>query len=236
MDYNKEYQRLLKRYERMYTPVIFRAIKKQIDQYFKNGNLNDIKDDPVINALEQLYKKVGVQWAGKTDRQIRIDLKLPRQSFSARFSRLLIRQFGPEILNKSNDITNTTKDRIRSILVRSVKENLTLDEVAREISNDQINRNRARTIARTETIRAANASALLNVEDKGYLVRKQWLSVIDKRTRDDHRELDMKIVDKNGSWRFTDKNGVTQTLKFPGDPDAPPEQTINCRCTMVFLK
>lgn len=235
MDYNKEYQRLLKRYERMFTPVIFKAIKKQIDQYMEKGNIEDIKSDPVFKALEELYLKVGVQWAGKTDRQIRSDLKLPRLSnFSQRFTSVLISQFGKDILNKSENITDTTKQSIRDLLVRSVKEQWTIDELARKIKSPEIAINRAKVIARTETVRAANAASLANVKDKGYIIQKQWLAIIDKRTRDDHKELDMKVVDINESWKFKDKNGITQELKFPGDPDAPPEQTINCRCTMVY--
>jgi hypothetical protein len=112
---------------------------------------------------------------------------------------------------------------------------LTLSELAKEIQSPEINTRRARTIARTETIRAANAASVANVNDKGYIVQKKWLAIIDRRTRDDHAELDEKVVEKEASWTFTDKDGVTQKLRYPGDPDAPPEQTINCRCTMVWI-
>jgi len=236
MDYNREYQRLIKRYERMFTPVIFKAIKKQIDQYLEKGNINDIQSEPIFIALEKLYLKVGVNWATKTDKQIRQDLKLPRLGgYSDRMSRLIKREYGTTLLNMSEDITVTTKDRIRTILINAIDKPLTLSELAKEIQSPEINTRRARTIARTETIRAANSASLANVNDKGYIIQKKWLAVIDRRTRDDHRELDEKVVDKEGAWSFTDKNGVTQRLRFPGDPDAPPEQTINCRCTMVWI-
>jgi SPP1 gp7 family putative phage head morphogenesis protein len=112
---------------------------------------------------------------------------------------------------------------------------LTLSELSREIQSPEINTRRARTIARTETIRAANAASVANVNDKGYIVQKKWSATIDRRTRDSHAELDGVIVEKEASWTFEDKDGVTQTLKYPGDPDAPPEQTINCRCTIIWI-
>jgi SPP1 gp7 family putative phage head morphogenesis protein len=236
MDYQREYQRLIKRYERMFTPVIFRAIKKQLDQYLEKGNINDIKSEPVFQALEKLYLKVGVNWATKTDKQIRQDLKLPRLGgYGERMARLIKREYGTTLVNMSEDITGTTKDRIRTILRNAIDKPLTLSELAKEIQSPEINTRRARTIARTETIRAANAASLANVNDKGYIVQKKWLAVIDRRTRDDHKELDEKVVEKEASWTFEDKDGVTQTLKYPGDPDAPPEQTINCRCSMVWV-
>lgn len=234
---NREYQRLLKRYERIFTPEIYRAIKKQVDEYLKQGRVEDITRDPVIKILERLYSEVGGRWAYKTDQQIRRDLKLPKLNFNERIAGIIRQQYGPELLNMSDNITQTTKDHIRTILRGSIERNLTLEQVRAEIQATGASEARARVIARTETVRAANAGALVNANEKGYVLQKKWFSVMDNRTRHDHEILDGQVVDKDQPFKVRDKDGITQQMMFPGDTSlgATPEQTINCRCSMQFI-
>lgn len=234
---NQEYQRLIKRYERIFSPQIFRAIKKQIDQYLAQGRLEDIQSDPVISVLETLYGEVGSRWGYKTDQNIRKQLGLPRLGFSQRIKNLITQQYGPELLNMSNKITDTTKANIRQILIDGVNNDLTLNQITDRIKQEAVTPARARVIARTETVRAANAGAMVNANDKGYVLQKKWFSVMDNRTRHDHETLDGQVVDKDQPFTVVDKEGITQKLMFPGDTSfgASPAETINCRCSMQFL-
>ena len=59
----------------------------------------------------------------------------------------------------------------------------------------------------------------------GIKVRKEWLATIDGRTRHSHAMLDGKVVDKDKKF----ENGCM----FPGDPNGSPEETYNCRCTLI---
>ena len=238
---NQEYQRLLKRYERIFTPRIYRAIKKQVDEYLRQGRLDDVTRDPIIETLERLYSEVGGKWAYKTDQQIRRDLGLPKLRFNERIANIIRQQYGPELLNMSNNIAQTTKDHIRTILQNSIERNLTLEQIRAEIQATGPSEARARVIARTETVRAANAGAIVNANDKGYVLQKKWFSVLDNRTRldhsDKHGKLDGQVVDKDQPFTVVDKNGITQKLMFPGDTSmgASPAQTVNCRCSMQFI-
>lgn len=234
---DQQYQRLIKRYERIFTPAIYRGIKKQIDQYLMEGRLSDVTSDPIIDVLEKLYKQVGGAWAFETDRQIRRDLKLPRLGYSERIANLIKEQYGPEILNMSNKIEQTTKDHIRVILQNSIDQNLTLNQTTEQIRLLGPSEARARIIARTETIRAANAGAMVNANEKGYVLQKKWFSAMDNRTRHDHKKLDGQVVDKTQPFKVKDKDGITQEMMFPGDTSlgADPSQTINCRCSMQFI-
>lgn len=234
---DQEYIRLLKRYERIFTPAIYRAIKKQVDQYLKNGRLSDVTSDPIIQVLEKLYSEVGGRWAYKTDQDIRRQLRLPRLGYSERIANLIKQQYGPEILNLSNKIEQTTKDHIRTILQDSVDQNLTLNQITDRIRQEGPSEARARVIARTETIRAANAGAMVNAKDKGYVTKKKWFAAMDSRTRHDHKKLDGTVVDMNQPFKVRDKDGVTQEMMFPGDVSlgADPSQTVNCRCSMQLI-
>ncbi len=93
-------------------------------------------------------------------------------------------------------------------------------------------RYRAENIARTEamtSLHEAQAQAMqqaiaggLNREDIVYT----WRATNDERTRDSHAEMDGQTV-REGELFVT---GDGNTLEYPGDPNGPPEETINCRC------
>lgn len=85
--------------------------------------------------------------------------------------------------------------------------------------------------ART-TVSSANNSAkqtLCDIASKfGVEIYKEWVSVMDDRTRGTHIFLDGMRV--KSDEKFITING--NELSFPCDPAAPPEEVFNCRCTM----
>jgi hypothetical protein len=95
--------------------------------------------------------------------------------------------------------------------------------------------NRATTIARTEAVGALNAGrddAFKAVEQEtGTDLEKVWLATSDSRTRPTHRAADGQRV-ANGA-RFS-VGGFS--LAFPGDPSGPPQEVIQCRCTMLLTE
>jgi hypothetical protein len=87
--------------------------------------------------------------------------------------------------------------------------------------------NRARTIARTETIGAYNGGHLAAQEViadvTGEPLDKAWLCTIDERTRDSHFRADGQRVPLGRPFRVGGHD-----LDHPGDPLGPPEEVINC--------
>lgn len=90
---------------------------------------------------------------------------------------------------------------------------------------------RARTIARTEVIGASNAGAMQQLELLGpdAPARKTWVSTHDARTRLSHRAADGQTVDFVAPFTV---GGAK--FDYPGDPDAPAGERVNCRCTLVW--
>lgn len=86
---------------------------------------------------------------------------------------------------------------------------------------------RRELIARTETIRASNAGSNALYRDWGVQM-KEWLATNDERTRPDHAAANGQRVAVDA--RF-DVGG--EMLAHPGDPNGSPENTINCRCTVI---
>lgn len=100
-------------------------------------------------------------------------------------------------------------------------------------------RQRALTIARTESMRAVSngaAEAWTQVTERSNLppsvFRRYWVATSDDRTRDTHREIP--LVNQKGvgmNEPFALPGGGT--IMHPHDPNAPASETINCRCCVV---
>lgn len=96
---------------------------------------------------------------------------------------------------------------------------------------------RSENIARTETLRAVQAGnfeAYQQAVESGKIaaqnVRKVWNSARDNRVRDTHRVLNGESVGLNEG--FVSPSGAI--LRYPLDPNAPLEETVNCRCNVTY--
>ncbi len=96
---------------------------------------------------------------------------------------------------------------------------------------------RGDAIGRTEAMRSLHAAAeesYRQAADKGQVnladVTKRWHSAQDFRVRDTHRALNGESVGFHAA--FVSPSGAS--LRFPCDPDAPADETVNCRCWCEF--
>jgi hypothetical protein len=96
--------------------------------------------------------------------------------------------------------------------------------------------NRATVIARTETIGALNfgrweSFRVIVEDDPDVQFELMWLATDDKRTRDTHVTADGQRVPVGSRFMV----GGAE-LAFPGDPSGPPQEVIQCRCTMLLVE
>lgn len=87
---------------------------------------------------------------------------------------------------------------------------------------------RARSIARTET-HGASQDAQFEVAQAIGLNTKRWVATNDNRTRETHVEADGQEQDMDKPF-----NVGEDELMYPGDPSGSPEETVQCRCVVVF--
>jgi len=88
----------------------------------------------------------------------------------------------------------------------------------------------AERILRTEVNRSYNLAAFGQQEQLAKDVpglRKQWVATGDNRTRDTHLYVHGEVAEVDKPF----SNG----LMYPGDPNGPPQETINCRCRQVSV-
>lgn len=100
---------------------------------------------------------------------------------------------------------------------------------------DRMVKHRAEVIGRTEAMRAVNQGneesyrqAIAAGTIRADQLRREWRTRLDTRERRTHRFL-------NGQKRGWGETWVTENgeLRYPGDPDAPAEETIQCRCAIL---
>lgn len=102
----------------------------------------------------------------------------------------------------------------------------------------RLKQSRAQMISQTEAFRAANAGAHNSwqqiAQQAGYSpddLRRYWVATNDSHTRDAHREIP-DINDKGVRLDEPFKSPLGPIM-YPGDPDADPSNSINCRCRVV---
>ena len=132
-------------------------------------------------------------------------------------------------LNRGIDLAYG-KRQISASVTSSILQGKSIQGIAKDLQTrmSDMNKSSAVRTARTAVTGAQNAGRMdsyVAAEKMGIKVRKEWLATIDGRTRHSHAMLDGKVVDKDKKF----ENGCM----FPGDPNGPPWEVYNCRCTLI---
>lgn len=227
--------------------VFYKALQAQVKPVISyintyGGITSTISDSlvskaPIEAAYKEVYLSVGVLSAGWNLRRINSlgkSIKSLTSFFSDAWRKLMELFYTNESAQLVSDVTETTRERIRQVLDQADEQNLTTSEKATyitdQLSDPDFNRARSLVIARTESTRAANKGASLGNASADYKTVKEWLSVHDANVRRTHMIADGQIVDNNED--FTVGGELAQ---YPGDPRLSAKETVQCRCTAVFI-
>ena len=129
-------------------------------------------------------------------------------------------------LNKSKDIA-WNKVKFNNEITQAVLTGEPITKTAYRLENVMgMNKNAAVRNARTALTGAQNAgreTTYRQAIEMGIQIEKEWVSTLDGRTRDSHRDMDGERIPVDGIY----SNG----LEYPGDPNGAPAEVYNCRCT-----
>lgn len=122
------------------------------------------------------------------------------------------------------------KKQITACVTSSILQGKSIKHMADDLQKriTTMSRDSAIRTARTAVTGAQNAGRMDSyaaAEKMGIKVKKEWLATLDSRTRHSHAMLDGEKVDQDKKF----SNGC----RFPGDPQGPPGEIYNCRCTLV---
>ena len=105
--------------------------------------------------------------------------------------------------------------------------------IAKDLQTRMPDMNKASAIrtARTAVTGAQNAGRMdsyVAAEKMGIKLKREWVAVIDKRTRHAHAMLDGQKAEMGKPFKVDGEE-----IMFPGDTSAPGYLVYNCRCTLI---
>lgn len=238
-DYIFRWHRFQQRHENIFTRKFKDALQIQVDQFAKRGNPQDISSTPIYLVLKELYQTVGPLWAARTGiHRLHSEVKaLMPMGFSQRIVDLMKQYYGIDLLNDAELMTAYSREVLVKVLSDAAISGISFDQIVRELLvNPEFSEMRARRIARTETVTAANGAAIINAKESGLLMNKEWIAIEDKRTRHTHRAVDGVTIPIDDAFNvggslMTQPGVRTQTNGLP----TPAGEVVNCRCTTGFI-
>lgn len=138
-------------------------------------------------------------------------------------------------LNKNKDFKWNHK-QINSQMMQGILQGESIPKLAKRLENViGMDKNSSIRNARTMTTAAENKGrqdSFKKAQSDGVIMVREWVATGDDRTRDWHRELDGVEVGVDEPWVAVLHDGTEDEIMYPGDPDADPANTYNCRCAM----
>jgi SPP1 gp7 family putative phage head morphogenesis protein len=133
-------------------------------------------------------------------------------------------------LEEANVINEGTRQELKDIIIEGLESGQSNMQIRDAITEKfaWYKDVRATTIARTETHMATVGGTFWTYEAAG-IQKKEWLTTIDGREREWHQTMDGQIKDLNEPF----VSGQGNLLMFPGDPNAPANEVIQCRCALL---
>lgn len=122
------------------------------------------------------------------------------------------------------------KKQITASVTSSILQGKSIKHIADDLQKriTTMSRDSAIRTARTAVTGAQNAGRMDSyaaAEKMGIKLKKRWLATLDARTRHSHAMLDGEQVAQDKKF--------SNDCRFPGDPQGPPWEIYNCRCTLI---
>ena len=175
------------------------------------------------STVEDILATAGKEAIGKLGVDVSFDVSDPK----------VIEWIKQKVLNLSTIVDHTSREKLRAMLTQAVDEGKTIKETSKVIGElfDGFADYRSDRIARTEVISAHNNGTIEGYHQSDVVEGKEWLATFDEATRDTHAMADGQVVDLNAPF-----NVGGMLMQYPGDPGAPVEEIVNCRCTVLPVR
>lgn len=136
------------------------------------------------------------------------------------------------VAKKITGINSVTADKVAKLIGPMLEEGRPIDEIAAALQSKfaEFGNRRAWMIARTESGFAMGMAQEEAAKASGVVNSKTWSNSGDERVRDLHENAPQGVGGETVAMTAKFSNG----LRFPCDPEGPPEQVINCRCVCLY--
>lgn len=219
--YNQKHFKLYKQVDENYE-----AFYSALDSYFKTSL------QPKQREIADIMRTYGQEINVYVIQQYIDELGLTYYPTESQTSIQVAEEVPNNTLQNIITITATALSTINSLSNVSLEERRSMDNIFEDSVNgidNELNagNKRSDTIARTQSNMWSSEGIDENFS-RNNIIRKEWLTTLDGRERPSHRLLDGEIIVMGSTF--------TNGLKYPTDPTGAPEETINCRCTILPVK
>jgi len=184
--------------------------------------------DSVQQAAEHDKAKVERELSEMTGEDVELDLDVDWKETNT-FDILK-----DEAATRMESVEQDVQEQVRNTIQDVAEEDGDINDMTKALDDrvPEISENKARTVARTETMNASRAGSQALAESSELIAGKRWVATDDNRTRMWHSEMDGVIVEKDDEF----------TVPSVGDDDQPDDyprntyivggdQPFNCRCS-----
>ena len=247
MDSNqKRFLKLITSVQDAYRNAVYLALQAQIsyfaDNYAEGITVTDLPTKPITKVLRALYESAGLQNALYVRQQIKRQARKAAPTDPIEKLRWMTNEYYRQNLltQAVAPITKTTKKQIEMVLQQANAEGWGVKKTVAALKGSDITKQRAELIVRTETMKAANAGAMLSAAEMDIAVQKKWISANDSRTRRiprdqyDHLHMSGRTVNYADYFIVPSTKSI-DAMQYPGDPTASAGNVCNCRCTVAFV-
>lgn len=149
---------------------------------------------------------------------------------------------------KIKGIAKTSRNQVLTQLRKEIAEGMAEGDIGKEMAErvagvykrfKDPKLGRATTIARTETHIASQTATIQAAKASNVKMKKQWVAppYVEGRSRENHVDVDQVIVGIDEQFSVpvpkNAKRSGPDLMDHPGDPLAPADQVINCRCQVI---
>ena len=212
----------------------FKALQKRVAERYTKANqtavsyVNDAT--PGIYSLNRNYSAYTIEkvagnvgfdlWDEQTVKRLIVD------------NPEVMPYYPPEkALNRGIDLAYG-KRQISASVTSSILQGKSIQGIAKDLQTRMSDMNKASAVrtARTAVTGAQNAGRMdsyVAAEKMGIKLKREWVAVIDKRTRHAHAMLDGQKAEMGKPFKVDGEE-----IMFPGDTSAPGYLVYNCRCSL----
>lgn len=133
----------------------------------------------------------------------------------------------------ADSVVKTMSGRVNTLMQTAYDTKMPQDQLVKGIQDIFTGTTRegvtqATAIARTESSKALNSGKMAAYKEAG-VTKKEWISSGGANGRESHARFD-KMGPQDIDFKYDNE------IAFPGDPTAPVDHLVNCRCSLVASK
>lgn len=237
-------ERKLVREQKKLSSKLYKELQRQMKEIIANdGQFESRTHDILMDA----YLTIGVEFASKQFDALTTGDYTKADRFFLEYWKEWIENFVTIRVNeKVKQMDGWTSKRYKEVLdvitesgTLSIPNEVIAEQLRERLGTGVFSRNRAITIARTETSAIANEAKAKSAESwagqNGQKQYKMWVHRNSKDPRENHVYLDGMIIETNEKFQVVAENGTIDYMMYPHDPNGSAENVINCNCQVVYM-